>query len=119
MPITGLAIAAGIGLLKSQTVDKDREKRQRKLAAETQRYSPWTGLKAGPIQEADPFGSALQYGGAGAMMGAGYANSQKPNPVIGDVTNNYGSMGTGQVSGMNYSQDPYSFFGLNSSGWIK
>lgn len=117
MPITGLAIAAGIGLLKSQTVDKDKEKRQRKLAAATQRYSPWTGLQAGPIQEADPFGSALQYGAAGAQMGAGYANSQKPNPVIGDVTNNYG--GTGQVSGMNYNQNPMDFFGVNSSGWIK
>lgn len=64
-------VAAGIaaaGIIKSQTVDKNKENRERKLAASTQQYSPWTGLTANPIKEADPFGSALQYGATGAAL---------------------------------------------------
>ncbi len=71
MPLMAMAIGAGVGLLKSETVDKNKEKRQRKLAAETQRLSPWTGMSAGPINEADPLGSMLAFGGTGAQMGAG------------------------------------------------
>lgn len=40
--------------------DTGKESRQRKLASETQRYSPWTNLQANPIQEADPLGTAMQ-----------------------------------------------------------
>lgn len=69
-PLALLAIGAAMGLAKNELVDKPKEKRQRKLAAETQRLSPWTGLQAGPIQEADAFGNALQYGTTGAMMGS-------------------------------------------------
>lgn len=58
------------GVAKSELIDKPKEERQRKLAAETQRYSPWTGLKANAIQEADPFGTALQFGATGASMSA-------------------------------------------------
>lgn len=76
MPITALAIGAGVGLLKSEAVDRPREQRQRKLAAETQRYSPWTGLQAQPVQEADPLGSALSFGATGAQMGAGMENAK-------------------------------------------
>jgi hypothetical protein len=70
-PLTMGLIMGGIGLGKSILIDKPKEERQRKLAAETQRYSPWTGLKAGGIQEADPFGSALSMGTSGAMMAQG------------------------------------------------
>lgn len=63
-----LAMAAA-GMLKSNLVDRPREKRDRALAAETQRYSPWTGLKANQIREADPFGAALQGGMTGMQMG--------------------------------------------------
>lgn len=67
--VAGTTAALGVG--KSYLVDKPKEERQRKLAAETQRYSPWTQLKAGPIEEADPFGTGLQYG----VAGFGLANS--------------------------------------------
>lgn len=75
MPFTALAIGAGAGLLKSELVDRPKEQRQRTLAAATQRYSPWTGLKAQPIQEADPMGSALTYGSTGAQMGVNMQNA--------------------------------------------
>lgn len=63
--ITGMAVA---GLAKSELLDKPQAERQRKLAGATQSLSPWTGLKANPIKEADPFGSALQFGATGASM---------------------------------------------------
>ena len=76
-------IAAGIGagLLKSQFIDKPKEERQRRLAAETQRLSPWTGMQAGPIQEADPFGSALQMGTTGAMLGQGIQGMENQQAI--------------------------------------
>src|SRR5687768_13670548 len=60
-------IGSLIGLGKHAVVDVPKEQRQRELAAQTQLYSPWTGLQAQPVQEADAFGSALQGGTAGAM----------------------------------------------------
>lgn len=44
----------------------DKENRDRKLASETQRYSPWTSLRAQPIEAANPVGDVAQ-GYAGYM----------------------------------------------------
>lgn len=71
MPVTALAIGAGVGLLKSLAVDMPKAERQRKLAAETARYNPWTNAQAGPVQEADPIASAGQFGLAGAQFKSG------------------------------------------------
>jgi hypothetical protein len=62
------AIMAAAGAAKDQLVDKPKEQRDRMLAAQTQRYAPWTGLQAQPIQEGSTFGSALQGGMAGLEM---------------------------------------------------
>ena len=56
------------GFVKSQVIDKPKEARQRELAAKTQELSPWTGMQANKIQEADPFGTAMQYGATGLSM---------------------------------------------------
>lgn len=69
-----LAIGAGIGLAKSELIDRPKEKRERALAAATQRYSPWTGLAAQPVHEADPLGSALAFGGAANQFDVGTEN---------------------------------------------
>lgn len=75
-PVTiGLLIGAGTGLLKTEA-DKKKEARQRQLAATTQLYSPWTGLQANPVQEADEFGNLLKYSGAGASIGSGIARPE-------------------------------------------
>lgn len=74
MALTAMAIAAALGVAKSELVDKPAADKKRKLAAETQRYSPWTGNKAGDVKEADPFGSALQFGATGAAMGGAMQN---------------------------------------------
>lgn len=67
-PLTMFAISTGIGLAKSKLIDEPKEAKQRELAAKTQELSPWTGLKANNIKEADPFGTALQYGATGLSM---------------------------------------------------
>lgn len=70
MSWVAVAVGAGVGLTKAELIDQPKADRQRKLAASTQRYSPWTGLQAQPVQEADPMGSMLQYGATGASMGS-------------------------------------------------
>lgn len=83
--VAPLALAGGLaalGLVKGMTVDKDKENRQRALAAETQRWSPWTGMQAQAPQEADPLAGALQGGMAGAMLGQGMANADAQNSAM-------------------------------------
>jgi hypothetical protein len=89
-----LMIGAGVGFLKGLTIDRNREKRDRKLAAETQRMSPWTGLRANAIREADPFGSALAFGLTGHQIGRG-ANSDALNRQMAEKY-----LATGQAPGM-------------------
>lgn len=74
MALPLMAIMALAGLAKGMTVDRAKEDRQRKLAAETQRLSPWTGMQAGPIQEADPLGSAIAFGATGNQIATGQKN---------------------------------------------
>lgn len=71
MPFTGLLIGGGLMGAKSLLLDAPRANRQRKQEAEIAKYSPWTGMSPQRIQEADPFGAALQGGTTGAMLGQG------------------------------------------------
>lgn len=125
MPFTALAIGAGVGLLKSAVIDGPKANRERTLAAATQRFSPWTHLQAGPVQEADPLGSALTFGGAGASIGAAAKTADAQNALMGAQTgwlNRGGSplaaaatSATGSpwgVTNFNYGSTPRSFFGL-------
>lgn len=58
-----------LGLIKNHE-DQAQSERDRELAATTQRYSPWTGLKAGPIGTyASPIAAAFQGGVSGAGLG--------------------------------------------------
>lgn len=112
MALTGLAIAAALALAKDQMVDKPKEARQRKLAASTQRLSPWTGLQAQPIQEHDTLGTMMQYGATGAAMGSEYSKGQTPKSTDTFKTMSpYSSApATGAVSGYNYNQSPNAFW---------
>lgn len=66
-----IGLMAGAGLLKSELVDRPREEEQRRRAAVTARWSPWTGMAPNAIQTADPLGSAMQAGLTGAMLSQG------------------------------------------------
>lgn len=65
MPWPAIAMLALTGA--KMVSDADKAERDRKLAAKTQLYSPWTNLKANEVEEADPAGTAAQ--GLGAYMG--------------------------------------------------
>lgn len=62
-PLAGM----GLGILKSELIDRPKEMRQRELQATTAALSPWTGLKAQPVQEANWQEAAMS--GAAAGMG--------------------------------------------------
>ena len=66
-----LLLGSLIGLGKGLLIDKPKEERDKKMAATIARYSPWTGMSPGKIRRADPFGSALQGGVTGFLMGGG------------------------------------------------
>ena len=103
MALTAMAIGAALGLAKSELVDQPAAAKQRELAAATQKYSPWTGLKADPVANPNPFDSMLQYGSAGAMMGANIKAADKGSG------NPWGSGGYGN-QGINFNNStPYSF----------
>lgn len=92
MALTGLAIAAALSLAKSKMIDEPQANRQRKLAAETQRYSPWTKLQAKAPQDPNAIGQLIQYGATGAAMGASLKKGATPKDMS-DVANAYGATG--------------------------
>jgi hypothetical protein len=63
-----LLAGAALGAAK-HTMDAGRANKQRKLAAETQRLSPWTGMEAQAVNEPSLFGSLLSGGMTGLSMG--------------------------------------------------
>lgn len=63
-----VALMLAASMAKEAMIDKPKRDAETKLAAETQRYSPWTGLTAKAPE--NNFGSnLLQAGITGAMMG--------------------------------------------------
>ena len=75
------AIGSGAGAIAGGVKAKlagDQANRERKLAAETQRYSPWTDLKAEPVQEANPVGDVVQGVTGGGMFGQSLGGANAP-----------------------------------------
>jgi hypothetical protein len=99
MALTGMAIAAALGLAKSEFIDKPQAAKQRKLASVKDSLSPWTGQHGDPVKEADPFGTAMQFGAVGAQMGGAKADSDL-NSAMADRLNSGGSV-VGYGSNMN------------------
>lgn len=99
-PLTiGLLGGAALGLGKSYLVDKPQEKKDRMVAAETARWSPWTHMQPEAVKRANPFGDALQFGSTGAQMGQGMQNQQMYN---GYLQNQTGSMPSTAQPGFNF-----------------
>lgn len=74
IPLAMAAAGAVAGKAKNDRA-KEIESSDRKLAAETQRYSPWTGMQANQIRHADSqFGDMFGGGVQGAMMGQSLSN---------------------------------------------
>jgi len=73
-PVLGAVIGGVSGIAKG-IGGAQREAKERQLAADTQRYSPWTGLQAGNITKSNVAGDVL--GGATGGMAAAQS-FQKP-----------------------------------------
>ena len=74
----GLAVAGSVAGKMKNDQAKAVEDKQVKLASDTQRYSPWTGMSAGPIQHAGSAGADIFAGGVGgAMMGQSLNSGMK------------------------------------------
>lgn len=104
MPLGGLGIGAGVGLLKYLAVDKPQENKQRALAATTQRYSPWTGLQAQQIPIASSIGDVASGAGQGAALGSNIVNSNAANAYLKAKTADNSFSGMPQL---NFSQNPW------------
>lgn len=71
----GVAAAGALAGKAKNDRMKSVESSDRKLASETQRYSPWTGLHAQAIRPANSaFGDVFSGGVQGAMMGNSISN---------------------------------------------
>jgi phosphoribosyl-dephospho-CoA transferase len=81
-PLAMAAIGAALGAAKNEAVDRPRADKQRKLAAETARYSGWTGMTPGPIKESDPFGNVLSGGMTGLSMSQNMQNQDAWNQFL-------------------------------------
>lgn len=100
-PLTiGLLAGAGAGLLKGMGAKK-QETRDRALAAEVARWSPWTGMQPTMPQRADVMGDVISGGTTGLLLGQNFTKAQPaqglPDPNM-DLGRNV------QMAGM---QSPY------------
>jgi hypothetical protein len=69
---------AGTTLL-SQAQQSEQNQNDKELAAATTRYSPWTGMKAGPIRRVDTMGNIMKGLQTGAMAsGMGFGGGAAP-----------------------------------------
>jgi len=106
---------AGLGAAQYAS-QKDQEKRERKLASQTQALSPWTGMQAGPIQQADLVGTVGQGAAQGWAMNQNMERADQANELnkaqIGYYKANTPTAPAGG-SGMGGGQ---SFYSGNSSG---
>jgi len=75
-------IGAGVGLLKSEFVDRPRADRERRREGQIAQWSPWTGMQPNRVSEADPMGLMMQGGMTGAMLGQGMARTDKMNEMM-------------------------------------
>lgn len=72
--LIGALAGAGLGLLKGVSAKK-QEARDRALAAETARWSPWTGMKPTMPERADLMGELIAGGTSGLAQGQKYSQS--------------------------------------------
>lgn len=82
----GMGVA---GAAKSELIDRPAAERKRKLAASTQRYSPWTGMQAQAPTDPDTVAAALSYGSQGAMLGQNIGNAQANQDLLKAQANYY------------------------------
>lgn len=81
-PLSMAAIGAGLGLAKSELVDRPRSERERRREAEIARWSPWTGMAANRPADADAVGNMMTGGMTGGLLGQGMAQTDRMNELM-------------------------------------
>ena len=104
-----LAIGGGLGLGK-HALEAGAAARDRKLQAETARYSPWTGLKPQKTQDPNIFGNLLQ-GATVASMAGGMGGA---GDMAGDVASEAPALGSSQASSLGVDTNMGNFSGLGN-----
>jgi len=90
VPLAMAAGGAAMGAMKNQG-DEQIEADDRRLAAETMRYSPWTGMRPGQIRQANLQNSVMQGAMSGGMMGMNMNQMQQGNELMNAQKNYYQS----------------------------
>lgn len=104
--LTAAGIGALLGGVKHYAFDKPGEEADRKLAAETARYSPWTGMRPGQVKRANLGGTLIQGGATGALLGQQLGGAETITPVEGSVQQGPFSWGLlGRATGANNWED--------------
>lgn len=82
-----MLISGGLSLVKHFAVDKPKADKDRTLAAKTQELSPYTGLKAQPVEDPNLFGGLMSGAAAGAQFGTSIHQAEQAddiNKIYGD-----------------------------------
>lgn len=134
-----LLIGLGMGALNYETQQGEAD-RQRELAAQTQKYSPWTGNKAVAPQNPNAVTDIAQGGVSGMLQGQQMQNAKTSQALQAAQTQwlnqGYSPWGAGMGgngaydptaaamygrpdmlgSGLDYTKSPQNFWGLNGTG---
>jgi hypothetical protein len=112
-----MAAGALLGAAKNNRAQQ-QESSDRKLASETQRYSPWTGMSAGPIRHAGSMLGDVLGGGLGGAMtsqsfggeaaaGAPGVSEASTGPLMGDRPNLAAMGNSFQMPGAQMQESPW------------
>ena len=94
-PLTLAAIMGGVGLAKGELIDRPQEKRDRMVAAETARWSPWTGMQPAQVGRADSLGAAAQ----GGLQGYGFGQNMQNQAAFNEYLKSQQGQGAADLSG--------------------
>ncbi len=113
-----LGVSAGLG--KHELSDIPKEQAATRLAGETERYSPWTGLHGKLPEKSSAIGSGMQGGVTGLMLGQGLSSAgllssaAAPASVAGGATSAGPNLG---VKGVEYAASAPSAASLQTPGF--
>jgi len=82
-----ILLGAGLGGIKS-IFDSNRRTREQKLAGETARYSPWTGMQPKEVHWENPFQDVVSGGLSGLAIGQSMARNDKLNALLDKMIQN-------------------------------
>lgn len=100
LPLIMAGAGAGLGLLKSEFIDKDNENKDREMQSITDRYSPWTGMRGKMVDHTNPLGSAMAFGAHGAALGQGFDKSAADNALTSSMADKMNAAGSVPSEGL-------------------